>query len=220
MTNWFIWYGTEQVFDTLSLTFRSNDDGYFVAHHYRYSSGMSTFIVECDTASFVAHGFDAMDEIQSGAVCSRLFAATLDGRPLLTNQSRWRQFPHLWCKHWVSSNRVLLGDAAHSAHFSIGSGTRLAMEDAIALDRSLAEHDGLEDALQAYQQNRQPVVSKIVGAANRSAHWYNGFAEHLELPALEFAYRYLTRSGRLDRERLHALAPAFMNRYEAWEKRR
>ena len=218
--NYFAWFGVERAFDTLTQTFIRGDAGSVNAHHYRYTPQMSTFIVECDAASYKAQEFDAMDETQSAAACSRLFAKTLGGKPLLTNHSHWRRFPRLWCGQWVAGNRVLLGDAAHSAHFSIGSGTRLAMEDAIALDRSLGEHDRLDDALQAYQQNRQPVARKIVDAANRSARWYEAFAEHLDLPALEFAYRYLERSGRLDRERLHALAPAFMNKYQAWEKTR
>ena len=181
---------------------------------------MSTFIVECNPASFAAYGFAAMDETQSAAACSRLFAATLEGVPLLTNHSHWRRFPLLWCDQWVAGNRVLLGDAAHSAHFSIGSGTRLAMEDAIALDRALGGNDRLDDALQAYQQSRQPVARKIVEAARRSARWYDNFATHLNLPVMEFAHRYLTRSGRIDRARLQALAPEFMNRYEAWESHR
>ena len=216
--NHFAWFGVERPFETLTQTFQRDGVGAMNAHHYRYTPAMSTFIVECDAASYRAHGFDGMDERQSAALCSRLFEATLDGRPLLTNHSRWRRFPRLWCRRWVAGNRVLLGDAAHTAHFSIGSGTRLALEDAIALVNALDSDAGLEDALRGFEQTRQPVARKIVDAANRSARWYDDFAAHLELPPLEFAYRYLGRSGRLDRARLRLLAPAFMARYEAWEK--
>jgi 2-polyprenyl-6-methoxyphenol hydroxylase-like FAD-dependent oxidoreductase len=218
--NRFAWFGTERPFDTLTQTFMRSGPGALNAHHYRYAPRMSTFIVECDAASFAAHGFDDMDEHQSAAVCQALFASTLAGAPLLTNHSHWRRFPRLWCRRWVAGNRVILGDAAHTAHFSIGSGTRLAMEDAIALARALREVERFDDALQVYQQKRQPVARKIFDAANRSADWYDGFAERLELPAMEFAYHYLSRSGRLDRERLFMLAPAFMKRYETWQAQR
>jgi 2-polyprenyl-6-methoxyphenol hydroxylase-like FAD-dependent oxidoreductase len=214
-SNHFAWFGTEHPFATLTQTFVQTDKGALNAHHYRYSPIHSTFIVECDTPTFAAYGFAGMDEAQSAQVCAAIFADALAGSPLITNKSMWRQFPRLWCNHWVAGRHVLLGDAAHTAHFSIGSGTRLAMEDAIALVRALADYDDVDEALAAYQQTRQPVVKKIVEAANTSAIWYESFAQKMALAPLDFAFDYITRSGRVDRERLRRLAPGFMARYEA-----
>ena len=127
----------------------------------------------------------------------------------------WRQFPRLWCRNWVAGRHVLLGDAVHTAHFSIGSGTRLAMEDAIALVRSLASHDDVDEALAVYQKERQPIAKKIVDAANTSATWYETFADKMDMPPLDFAFDYMTRSGRVDMDRLRTIAPQFMARREA-----
>jgi len=135
---------------------------------------------------------------------------------LLINKSQWRQFPRLWCDNWVVGKRVILGDAAHTAHFSIGSGTRLAMEDSIALVRALCQSDDLDTALQEYQRQRLPLVRKIVDAANTSARWYDDFGARMQMPALDFAFSYLTRSGRVDLKRLRRLSPRFITRYERW----
>lgn len=213
--NHFAWFGTERPFDTLTQTFVRSGAGVFNAHHYRYAPDRSTFIVECDDATFRHHGFESLDEKQSAAICQEIFAEILDGAPLVVNKSQWRQFPRLWCRNWVAGKHVLLGDAAHTAHFSIGSGTRLAMEDAIALVRALASHKDRNEALAAYQTERQPIARKIVDAANSSATWYDRFADKMDLPPLDFAFDYITRSGRIDMVRLRELAPAFMARYEA-----
>jgi 2-polyprenyl-6-methoxyphenol hydroxylase-like FAD-dependent oxidoreductase len=175
---------------------------------------MSTFIVECDPQSFDAHGFAQMDEQASAVACAELFADTLEGAPLLINRSQWRRFPRLWCDNWVVGKRVILGDAAHTAHFSIGSGTRLALEDAIALVRELQQTDDLDLALADFQRQRQPIARKIVDAANTSALWYDDFRQRMQLPPMEFAYDYLTRSGRVDLARLRRLSPAFFASYE------
>ena len=213
--NHFAWFGTTRPFDTLTQSFVETKHGALNAHHYRFAPDRSTFIVECDDATFKAWGFDALGEDESAQVCGEIFKDVLEGTPLVTNKSMWRQFPRLWCDKWVARRHVLLGDAAHTAHFSIGSGTRLAMEDAIALVRSLAAHDDVDAALAAYQAGRQPIARKIVDAANTSAIWYEGFAEKMAMPALDFAFDYITRSGRVDMDRLHKLAPEFMARYEA-----
>lgn len=213
--NRFAWFGTPRAFDTLTQTFVTVLGGAMNAHHYRYESAMSTFIVECDADTFAAQGFAEMDEAETARVCERVFADALDGAPLVANRSSWRRFPKLWCERWVSGNRVLLGDAAHTAHFSIGSGTRLAMEDAIALARALREHDTVETGLAAYELERKPVARKIVEAANTSALWYDGFADKMALAPLDFAFDYVTRSGRVDLERLRRLSPGFMAAYEA-----
>jgi len=137
LTNWFIWYGTEQVFDKLTLTFRDNGDGHFVAHHYRYSPGMSTFIVECDAPTYAEAGFPTMSERECQADCQQLFSADLGGKALISNHSTWRQFLVARVENWIDGNRVHIGDALRSVHFSIGSGTRLALEDTIALWRAI-----------------------------------------------------------------------------------
>ena len=214
--NRFAWFGTPREFATLTQTFIEGPDGVLNAHHYRYAPGRSTFIVECDATSFAAYGFADMDEKESASCCAGLFAETLGGAPLDINHSHWRRFPRLWCGSWVAGNRVLLGDAAHSAHFSIGSGTRLALEDAIALVKSIRRHDGLDAALTAFESERLPIARKIVDAAVRSGSWYEDFRTHMSLPPLEFAYRYLSRSGRVDRERLRRIAPGFSAQYEQY----
>lgn len=215
-SNHFAWFGTPRSFDTLTQTFIRDQQGVLNAHHYRYAPQMSTFIVESDHDSFVAHGFAEMDESESARACAELFSETLQGAPLLANNSTWRRFPRLWCENWVSGNRVILGDAAHTAHFSIGSGTRLALEDAIALVKALDENNDLEEALVDFQQQRQPIARKLVDAANTSARWYDDFSIRMALPPLEFAFSYLTRSGRVDMERLRVLSPRFIARYEQY----
>jgi len=214
--NHFAWFGTPRPFDTLTQTFIRGAHGELNAHHYRYAPGLSTFIIECDAASFDAYDFAGMDEKHSAEKCRELFDDTLEGAPLLTNKSGWRQFPRLWCDRWISGKRVLLGDAAHTAHYSIGSGTRLALEDAIALVNTLACENDLPSALALFQQQRMPVARKLFDAANASALWYEGFREKMGLPLPEFAYSYLTRSGRIDMERLRGLSPRFIKQYEQW----
>lgn len=215
MENRFAWFGTKRPFDTLTQTFRRTDKGAMNAHHYRYAPDMSTFIVEADRDTFFAHGFDKMDEAETARICEGVFADVLQGAPLVANKSVWRQFPKLWCDRWVSGNKVLLGDAVHTAHFSIGSGTRLAMEDAIALVQALKTQVDLPAALQAYQESRPPIAKKIVTAANTSCTWYEDFAAKMDKAPLDFAFDYVTRSGRVDMDRLRALSPRFMAEYEA-----
>jgi 2-polyprenyl-6-methoxyphenol hydroxylase-like FAD-dependent oxidoreductase len=216
--NYFAWFGTSRAFDTLTQTFIRSPLGTLNAHHYRYTPSMSTFIVECDPITHRAQGFAAMDERASAETCAELFADTLGGAPLITNHSGWRRFPRLWCDNWVAGKRVILGDAAHTAHFSIGSGTRLALEDSIALVDALCQSTELAEALASFQQQRQPIARKIVDAANTSARWYDHFTEHMNLPVVDFAYSYLTRSGRIDDQRLRQLAPEFMQRYDGGKR--
>ncbi|WP_245409774.1 FAD-dependent monooxygenase [Pararhizobium haloflavum] len=217
--NRFAWFGTNRAFDTLTQTFVETGKGTFNAHHYRYAPGKSTFIVECDAATYDAYGFDAMDEDASARICEEIFADALEGAPLITNKSAWRRFPKLWCSGWVAGNRVILGDAAHTAHFSIGSGTRLAMEDAIALARALRDSQDLAAALAAFARDRMPIARKIVDAANTSALWYDHFPEKMSLEPLDFGFDYITRSGRVDMDRLRGLAPDFMAAYETHKLR-
>ena len=219
-SNKFAWYGTTKRFETLSQTFVATELGAFNAHHYRYSPDMSTFLVECDPATWQAYGFADKTVEQSQAICERVFADTLDGHPLVSNKSVWRNFPWIWNERWSHRNMVLIGDALHSAHFSIGSGTRLAIEDAIALVKALEIEPDIAGALQHYQAERQPIVKKLVTAARTSADWYETFPEHMKLGLMDFAYRYITRSGRIDDARLRAMSPGFMARYEASKRQR
>ena len=217
--NKFAWYGTTKRFATLSQTFVETGLGTFNAHHYRYSPDMSTFLVECDPATWQAYGFADKTVDESKAVCEQVFAAALDGHALISNKSVWRNFPWIWNERWWSGNRVLIGDALHSAHFSIGSGTRLAIEDAIALAKALEAEPDIPTALARYQSERQPIVKKLVTAARTSADWYETFPDHMKLDLMDFAYSYITRSGRIDDARLRAMSPAFMARYEASKKK-
>lgn len=216
LENPFVWFGTTKLFDSLTLTFRDNADGVFCAHHYRYSPTMSTFIVETNAYTYRNAGFADMSQDESRTYCERVFAADLGGHPLVSNKSEWRWFPQIWNERWSTGNMVLLGDALHTAHFSIGSGTRLAMEDAIALFRAMAEHQGdLAGALVRYEEIRRPALKKIVDAAVASAHWYEQMAELMRtLEPYEFARSYMTRTGRVSDERLQKIAPKFMERYK------
>lgn len=215
LTNKFAWYGTPQRFECLTLTFRESAHGAFVAHHYRYSTEMSTFIVECDEATWRRAGLDRMDDAASRAYCEAVFAPDLGGRPLVSNKSAWRNFPLLTNAAWIAGNVVLIGDALRTGHFSIGSGTRLALDDAIALARAFEASDRVEEALQEFERQRRPVVEKLVAAANRSSYWYEEFPEKMRaLDPWALAYDYMTRSGRMTDERLRAAAPAFMQGVE------
>ena len=215
-SNKFAWYGTTKRFDTLSQTFVATELGTFNAHHYRYAPDMSTFLIECDRATWQRYGFAEKTVEQSQAICERVFADVLGGHKLISNKSVGRNFPWVWNENWSFRNMVLIGDALHSAHFSIGSGTRLAMEDALALAKALeAEPGDLPAALARYQAERKPIVQKLVAAARTSADWYEKFPEHMKRDIMDFAYSYITRSGRIDDQRLRVMSPAFMARYEA-----
>ena len=221
LTNRFAWYGTVEPFDCLTLTFRANEHGAFVAHHYSHEPAMSTFVVECTDETWKRAGLDHMDDAASRAYCETVFAPDLGGRALASNKSVWRQFPLVRNERWTARlpsgrHAVLLGDALRTVHFSIGSGTRLAFEDAIALERAFAElGDDVPLALEAFERERRPVVEKLLAAANASSYWYERFPEKMELSPWELAYDYMTRSGRMTEERLRAQAPRFMARVDA-----
>jgi benzoate-CoA ligase family protein len=215
LTNKFAWYGTTKAFDCLTLTFRRNEHGHFVAHHYRYTPDMSTFIVECDAATWYRAGLDRMSDKESRIYCERVFAPDLDKRPLISNRSIWRNFPLLWTPQWTADNVVLIGDAVRTGHFSIGSGTRLAMEDSIALAAALDAHsENIAEGLAEFERTRKPIAEKIVTAANASSYWYERISEKMALAPWQLAYDYMTRSGRMPDERLRAEAPRFMARVD------
>ncbi len=176
---------------------------------------MSTFVVECDEPTWRRAGLDRMSDEDSRVYCERVFAPDLAGHSLVSNKSIWRQFPLLTTRRWHGGNVLLIGDALRTVHFSIGSGTRLAFEDAIALDRAFAEAgDDVPDALAGFERERRPVVEKIVAAANASSFWYERLNEKMELEPWQLAYDYMTRSGRMTDERLRELSPKFMARVE------
>jgi 2-polyprenyl-6-methoxyphenol hydroxylase-like FAD-dependent oxidoreductase len=213
LTNRFAWYGTTRPFGTLTQTFRRTEQGAFNAHHYRYAPGMSTFIVETDAATFARAGLDAMHPDSTRALLEGVFAPELEGRPLVSNRSAWRRFPQVRNARWSAGNIVLVGDALRTAHFSIGSGTRLAMEDAIALARALDANWGdVPAALAAFEAARRPVVEALTAAADASADWYEGFAERMRLPPVDFALSYVRRSGRVSLDRLARVSPEFVAR--------
>jgi 2-polyprenyl-6-methoxyphenol hydroxylase-like FAD-dependent oxidoreductase len=214
--NRFVWYGTPRPFGTLTQTFVSTEHGCMNAHHYPYASGMSTFIVECDPACWQRAGFAQMDEASTRTELQRLFADTLGGLPLVANKSLWRQFPKIRNARWGVGNRVLVGDALRTAHFSIGSGTRLAFEDVIALAKALREHGAdVPAALQAYEAARRPIVDKLADAADASAGWYEDFAAHMQLEPWALAWSYIQRSGRIDIDKLRQVSPRFVAGYQA-----
>lgn len=216
LANRFAWFGVEKPFDALTQTFRRTEKGFFNAHHYRFQPDRSTFIVECDPATHAAYGFEGMGEDESARICADIFADVLDGRPLLTNKSNWRQFPRLSNDRWSVGNAVLIGDALRTAHFSIGSGTRLALEDAIALAAAIGEAGGdAPAALALFEERRRPIVEKLVAAANASAAWYEDFPAHMALDPHDLAWSYISRSGRVDPDRLAKLSPGFVAAYRA-----
>jgi 2-polyprenyl-6-methoxyphenol hydroxylase-like FAD-dependent oxidoreductase len=217
LANRFVWYGTAQPFETLTQTFMRSEHGCMNAHHYPYAPGMSTFIIECDPVTWQRTGFADMNEEQTRELLQRAFADALGGQALIANKSIWRQFPKIRNAHWSVGRRVLVGDALRTAHFSIGSGTRLAFEDVIALAKALRDHGAdVPAALQAYEAMRRPVVDKLVAAANRSAAWYEHFAEHMQLEPWALAWSYIQRSGRVDIDKLRQVSPRFVAGYEAW----
>ncbi|HXE73386.1 MAG TPA: FAD-dependent monooxygenase [Candidatus Nitrosotenuis sp.] len=213
-SNRYIWLGTPRLFQGLTLTFRPTRHGLFIAHSYRYDTHHSTFIVECSEEAWQGAGLGRREPC---AFLQEVFAEDLQGQPLLSNQSRWIRFATLRNRRWSHPSVALLGDALHTAHFSIGSGTKLAMEDAIALAGCLARHSSLPRALQAFEEERRPAVERFQEAAQRSAEWFEQAGRDLDLPPLEFAYRVLTRSARLDDEELRRRDPKFM---AAWQRQR
>jgi anthraniloyl-CoA monooxygenase len=215
--NKYIWYGTPRLFHGLTLTFRENGDGLFIGHSYKFSRSRSTFIVECSPETWERAGLDGKSEEESLRYLEAVFRDDLAGEPLLSNNSRWLNFLTLANRRWSHGRTVLLGDALHTAHFSIGSGTKLALEDAIALADAFAAHGAGEDveaASAAFERERRPAVERYQAAAERSLRWFETAAESLHLDPLSFAYRAMTRSDKVDHENLRRRDPEFVAAYE------
>ncbi|HKT39912.1 MAG TPA: FAD-dependent monooxygenase, partial [Ktedonobacterales bacterium] len=205
----YIWLGADKTLDAFTFIFKPGEYGLFQVHSYPFSGSTSTFIVECAEVVWLRAGLDQASEEQSVAFCERLFAEELRGHRLLSNNSKWISFPTLKCAHWHTGHLVLLGDSAHTAHFSIGSGTKLAMEDAIALANAIQQYPDLERALTEYEQARRPVVELFQAAAVES----QGYFEHVErfttLPPAQFTFNLLTRSKRITYDDLRLRDPRF-----------
>jgi anthraniloyl-CoA monooxygenase len=212
--NKYAWYGTRRLFHGLTLTFRETEAGVFAAHSYKFSKEMSTFIVECDAETWRGAGLDRMADAEAREHLGRVFARDLGGEELLSNNSRWINFLLVKNGRWSRGNVVLLGDALHTAHFSIGSGTKLAIEDSIELFRHFAAGLDVPAALAAFERARRPVIEEYQRAADESRVWFERAREHVRMEPLPFAYDLMTRSTRVDRESLRRRDPAFVAAYE------
>jgi anthraniloyl-CoA monooxygenase len=207
--NKFVWLGTGKLFDAFTFAFEETEAGWIWAHAYRFSEDCSTFIVECSEDTWRAIGFDRMEAKESIALCEKIFARHLHGHRLISNASHlrgsaaWLNFKRISCKHWNVGNVVLIGDAAHTAHFSIGSGTKLALEDAIKLADVLNRPSlALEDALVEYQEERALEVVKLQNSARNSTEWFETVERYLDFEPWQFAYSLMTRSQRISHENL------------------
>jgi anthraniloyl-CoA monooxygenase len=213
--NKFAWYGTHQRFHPVSLIFRETPHGVFIAHAYQYSASLSTFLVEVDPATWARAGLDRMTEDESRRFCSEVFAPDLGSHELLTNRSLWFEANIVRNARWSHRNIVLLGDALRTVHFSLGSGTRMAMQDAIALHRAVAAHPGdLPAAFSAFEAARRGASSTFQGAAARSLDWYENVGERLRLDPVSFAYDYMRRTGQVSHDDLRRRDPLFTAAYE------
>ena len=233
----FVWLGTKKRFDAFTFAFEKTEHGWFQAHIYQFDGDTSTFIVETLDEVWRKAGLADMPQIDAIAFCERLFAEHLDGHPLMSNAGHlrgaaiWIAFPRIVCANWVHWVHwqgaapagvpvVLMGDAAHTAHFSIGSGTKLALEDAIELARCCAAHANLRAALEAYQASRSVEVLKMQSAARNSMEWFENVERYSALEAEQFAYAMLTRSQRISHENLRLRDPGYVARFEDWFARR
>jgi anthraniloyl-CoA monooxygenase len=226
----FVWLGTRKKFEAFTFAFKQTEHGWFQAHIYQYDGDTSTFIVETPEQVWRSAGLEEMSQEQSIAFCEALFAEQLDGHVLMSNaqhlrgSAMWIKFPRIVCEQWVHWNGatpvVLMGDAAHTAHYSIGSGTKLALEDAIELARCFGVHGDARAALAQYQAMRSVEVLKIQSAARNSMEWFENVERYSAMEAPQFAYSMLTRSQRLSHENLRVRDSAYVAGFEAWIARR
>jgi anthraniloyl-CoA monooxygenase len=223
----FVWLGTRKKFEAFTFAFEETEHGWFQAHAYQFDGDTSTFIVEAPEPVWQKAGLDRMEKEEAIAFCERLFAKYLDGQPLMSNaahlrgSAQWIRFPRVVCGNWVHHNGrapvVLMGDAAHTAHFSIGSGTKLALEDSIELARCIARSpQDLAQALRDYQAVRSVEVLKIQNSARNSTEWFENVARYVHLPPEQFAYSLLTRSQRISHENLRLRDKDYVEDYEDW----
>ncbi len=212
----YVWFGTDLVFRAFTFIFRETEHGMFQVHGYPFDADRSTFVVECRDDAWSRAGLDTASEDDSIAFCQELFAPELAGHALLSNRSLWASFVTLRCQSWHRGKLVLLGDAAHTAHFTIGSGTKLAMEDAIALAGALQRHDvDLEAALTSYELERQPAVERMQRAALESAAYFENVSRYASFEPVRFAVNLLTRSGRISYANLTQRDPELVRRADS-----
>ena len=218
----FVWLGTRQTFnDAFTFIFERTERGWVWAHAYQFDADTATFIVECSEATWQAFGFGEMSQQESIAVCERIFARHLGGHALMSNAnhlrgSAWINFPRVLCERWSFDNVVLMGDAAATAHFSIGSGTKLALESAIALADYLHSEPDLPRAFARYEEERRTEVLRLQSAARNSTEWFEQVERYLDLDPVQFNYSLLTRSQRISHENLRLRDPAWLADAERW----
>jgi len=215
--NRYIWYGTHQLFHGLTLTFRENEAGVFAAHSYKFNQTTSTFIIECDQETWDRAGFATMSDAETRGYLEKVFAPDLNGQPLLSNNSKWINFLLVKNDNWFFENVVMIGDALHTAHFSIGSGTKLALEDAIALFESFDSCASVGEALKDFEKTRKPVIEEYQAAAFESMNWFENARDYMNLTPIELAHTLMTRSGRVTDDDLRRRDPAFIARWEKAE---
>ncbi|WP_425073492.1 bifunctional salicylyl-CoA 5-hydroxylase/oxidoreductase [Sagittula sp. S175] len=220
--NHFVWLGTHQKFDdAFTFIFEKTEHGWIWAHAYQFDDTTATFIVECGPETYDAFGFAEMTQAESIALCEKIFARHLGGHALMTNAnhirgSAWIRFPRVTCAHWHFDNVVLLGDASATAHFSIGSGSKLGMESAIALADQINSDKPLSQALADYQEDRQLQVLRVTSAARNSTQWFEEIERYLDFEMMQFNYALLTRSQRISHENLRLRDPEWLASAEAW----
>ncbi len=214
--NKFVWLGTTKPLNTFSFLFRANEHGLFQVHAYRFDQSTATWIVETSEETWRKAGLDKAGEAATAAYCEKLFADDLDGHPLLANRSLWRTFPTVRCERWTHDRIALLGDAAHTAHFSIGSGTKLAMEDSIALAEAFACNEDVARGLADYETSRQDVVGRLQHAAQVSLEWFENTQRYQEFELLQFAISLLSRSKRVTYDNLGLRDPHFIAAVDMW----
>ncbi|HEY6221436.1 MAG TPA: bifunctional salicylyl-CoA 5-hydroxylase/oxidoreductase, partial [Candidatus Eisenbacteria bacterium] len=214
--NRFAWFGTTKPFPAFTFYFKDDRHGLWRVHAYQYDRTHSTFIVEAREETWRAAGMERATEQETIAFCERLFADELQGHRLLSNRSIWRSFPTIRNERWRHENVVLLGDAAHTAHFSVGSGTKLAMEDAIALVEALGTHGDLSAALDAYEAARRPAVESVQRAAQASLQWFEDTERYMALDPIQFSFALLTRSLRVTHQNLKVRDPKFVAAVDGW----
>ena len=222
-TNKFVWLGTSKVFDAFTFAFEKTEHGWIWAHAYRFAPDCSTFIVECSEETWRSFGFDTMSQAESIAACEKLFAKYLDGHSRQSNamhlvgSAAWLNFRRIKCERWNAGNVILLGDAAHTAHFSVGSGTKLALEDAIKLAEVLNRNGlSLEAALDEYVAERNLEVLKLQNSARNSTEWFETLERYTHFEPLQFAYSLLTRSQRISHENLRVRDREWLEGVERW----
>lgn len=212
--NKFIWLGTRHLFTGLTLGFVESEAGPFACHAYRFNENTSTFIAECTEETWRRAGLDEASEQQSLDYLGKVFAHELEGKPLMSNNSAWINFRRVKNRRWHHENVVLLGDSLHTAHFSIGSGTKLAMEDALVLKDCLSGDASVSAALESFEATRRPAVEKLQAAAETSRIWFEEMGEKMGPDPHLFAYDCMTRSGRVDMDLLREQDPEFVAAYE------